>query len=337
MDSEITVSLFQREDAPGVVRCYREIYGDGFPMRYVYDREEIIKRYDGLNHRAAVARTRDGEVVGIAGLFRSAPNPGLYEAGQLMIRKQHRKRDVSLLFSNAVFEEFPRQIPVKAIFLEAFCNYDASQGFAELHGLKPTGLEVEWMPARLQGIELKRNISLLLEFRIYEDTPHTIHVHPEYAGFITERAEALKIARSPETSILPGKGETIARREIMADIGIAVLTVDSPGRYWTEALAAFEAEAGGCAMQVKLNIGRPDAPWAVEQLCRRGFILGGYLPLWFGQDGMMFQKLRQVPDFAAHKLYSEAGKSVAARVEEDQRQNTAGERACNLSLPVNLF
>jgi hypothetical protein len=327
MDDEITVSLFRREDAPGVVRCYREIYGDGFPMRYVYDQEEIIKRYDGLNHRTAVARTREGEVVGIAGLFRSAPNPGLYEAGQLMIRKEHRKCNLSPLLSNALFEEFPRQIPVKAVFVEALCNYDASQGLAESNGLKPTGLEVEWMPARLQGIELKRNISLLLEFRIYEDTPHTIHVHPEYAGFIAERAEALKVTRSRETNISPGTSETLARREIIADIGIAVLTVDTPGRYWAETLAAFEAEGTGCAMQVRLNVGRPDAPWAVEQLRGRGFILGGYLPLWFGQDGMMFQKLPQVPDFAAHKLYSEAGRSVMARVEKDQRQNTDGDQA----------
>jgi hypothetical protein len=327
MDQEITVSLFRREDAPGVVRCYREIYGDGFPMRYVYDQEEIVKRYDGLNHRTAVARTREGEVVGTAALFRSAPNPGLYEAGQLMIRKEHRKRNVSPLLNYAVLEEFPRQIPVKAIFMEALCNYDASQGLAESRGFKPTGLEMEWMPARLQGIELKRNISLLLEFRIYEDTPHAIHVHPEYAGFVMERVEALKAARSPATDILPGTGETLATREIISDIGIAVLTVESPGRYWKEALADFEAEAAGYALQVKLNIGRPDTPWAVEQLRGRGFILGGYLPLWFGQDGMMFQKPPQAPDFAALKLYSEAGRSVAARVERDQRQNTARRHA----------
>ena len=39
-----TLGLFRPEDAPGIVDCYREVYGDTFPVRYVYDAGAIVER-----------------------------------------------------------------------------------------------------------------------------------------------------------------------------------------------------------------------------------------------------------------------------------------------------
>ncbi|MFO7594788.1 MAG: GNAT family N-acetyltransferase [Desulfocurvibacter africanus] len=95
MNDEFRVSLFVPEDAPGITRFYREIYGEDFPVRYVYDPAEIVRRYDGVNHRTAVVYDNEGSLAGLGSLFRSGPNPLLYEAGQLMVAKHHRSKGVA--------------------------------------------------------------------------------------------------------------------------------------------------------------------------------------------------------------------------------------------------
>ena len=69
------VDLFRPEDAPAIVRCYREIYGENFPMTYVYDAGKVVEHNQGEDHYTVVGRLPDGDIAGIVGLFRSAPNP----------------------------------------------------------------------------------------------------------------------------------------------------------------------------------------------------------------------------------------------------------------------
>ena len=58
------LDLFQAEDAPGIVELYREVYGDNYPVKAVYDPAEIIRQDTCGESWRAVARSTDGEVVG---------------------------------------------------------------------------------------------------------------------------------------------------------------------------------------------------------------------------------------------------------------------------------
>lgn len=319
MKNDINITLFQPEDAPDICTIYRETYGDDFPIRYVYNPEEIIKKYDGSNHRTAIARTKDGQFAGMASIFRSAPNPLMYEAGQLMIKKNFRKMGIADHLLKAIHIEFPAQLPSKGQFVEALCNHTISQKLCEEYGFIPTSLEIEWLPTiNFDSAEvLERNISLLMEFNTFNDTPHEIFLHPAYTDFVTDRCRALNAERTIKSDFSSGTNTTERTTDIIADAGIATLSVTHAGADWPEILARFETEADTYRRQVKIDISHPSAPWAIDLMRENGFSLGGYLPLWFEGDGLLLQKLPHTPDFNLLQCYSDEGASVLKAVQAD--------------------
>ncbi|MBM9511237.1 GNAT family N-acetyltransferase [Desulfogranum marinum] len=326
MNTPISLSLFSPQDAPDISGIYREIYGDDFPMKYVYDPEEITRRYDGVAHRAVVARDDRNRLAGVGSLFRSSPNPLLYEVGQLMVSRSHRNQGVAEAINHTLMEIYPTQIPVKGIFGEALCNHTISQYMAENVNMLPTGLELEWLPT-LNFDNKKRldtNISLLLVFRLYEDTPHTIYPHPAHAQFTEQRCRVIQAERVIQSSgamrTLPETQQSITEPTFIPGASMAKLSVSRMGKDLPDVLNHFESKAEGCAMQVQLNIGDPAAPWAVDLLRGQGFFLGGYLPLWFETDGMLFQKLPTTPNFSMPRYASDQGRAVAEAVYRDWQE-----------------
>jgi hypothetical protein len=319
MNNEFRIALFTPEDAPDISRFYREMYGDNFPIKYVYDPVEIARRHDGVNHRTVIVRDSENRLAAMGSLFRFAPNPLLYEAGQLMVSKQHRGKGLSNIIGHTVLKEYTTQIPVNAVFLEALCNHPLSQPSATNFGLLPTGVELEWIPAmgpRKDG-GVAVNISLLMLFRVDRDTPHTIHPHPAYADFIGQRIRELGIERTVEPGDSPMAESMDAQSDILRDASSATLSVFRPGKDWPDVLARFEAEAAGCALHVRLNLGDQATPWAIDILRDRQFFLSAYLPLWFGKDGILLQKLPADPDFSVPQYDSAGAKALADAVRAD--------------------
>jgi hypothetical protein len=327
MNNEFRIALFTPEDAPDVSLCYRETYGDTFPMQYVYDPAEIARRHDGVNHRTIIVRDSENRLAGMGSLFRSGPNPLLYEAGQLMVSRRHRGKGLSNIIGQTVLEEFPTQIPVDAVFIEALCSHVLSQPSALKCGLLPTGVELEWLPAlgRKKDAGVTVNTSLLMLFRVYRDAPHTIHLHPAYAGFIGQRIGELGVARTVEPGDLPSAEATDAQWDRLRGASCATLSVFRPGKDWPDVLARFEAEAAGCALHVRLNLGDRATPWAIDVLRGRQFFLSAYLPLWFQTDGMLLQKLPTDPDFSVPKYGSVGAKALAEAIRADWEAVTAGD------------
>ena len=63
MELSWKLDLFQPADAPGIVTLYREVYGDKYPVKAVYEPQEIIRQEELGECWRAVARTGGGEVV----------------------------------------------------------------------------------------------------------------------------------------------------------------------------------------------------------------------------------------------------------------------------------
>ena len=79
MELNWRLDLFRPADAAGVVALYRQVYGDNYPVKAVYEPQEIIRQEERGDCWRAVARTEGGEVVGHVAFHRSSPpNRQLY-------------------------------------------------------------------------------------------------------------------------------------------------------------------------------------------------------------------------------------------------------------------
>jgi hypothetical protein len=60
----------------------------------------------------------------------------------------------------------------------------------------------------------------------------------------------------------------------------------------------------------------------VNLLNRHGYFIGGILPRWFDQDGLLMQKLFCPPYFDEIQLHSDQTKKILSAVQEDWRRVT---------------
>ncbi|UJX41120.1 GNAT family N-acetyltransferase [Desulfovibrio sp. JY] len=318
-DQEITIELFRPEDALGVALAYYETYGDTFPLEHVYDPEEIVRRNATDDQYTVVARTPRGEVVGLFGLFRHAPNPGVYEAGQLMVLKSYRKRHISTEFSLVAHDRLPKQLRIPVVFLEAVSNHTVSQLIVLPRGLVFTGLEVECMPSggQAKADDASHKISLFLMFKLFEKPSCDVYLPEPYRTFCETLYAELALPRvfSPASALT---GETVASPFFIQETGLLRLTVTRAGRDFDAVVAAAEAKAGPRGvLQIYLNLGDGAAPRAVAVLRDRGYFLAGLLPYWFGADGLLMQKVGRVPDWDAIQCVDRNAAAIRDMVRED--------------------
>jgi len=62
----------------------------------------------------------------------------------------------------------------------------------------------------------------------------------------------------------------------------------------------------------------------VKILRTKGFFLGGVLPQWFDDDGLLMQKVLFVPDFESMQLYSERASRIRDLVKSDWERTSKG-------------
>lgn len=316
---DVTIEPFRPEHALGVALAYLDTYGDTFPLDHVYDPEEIIRRNATEDQYTMVARTPRGEVVGLVGLFRHAPNPDVCEVGQLMVIASYRNRSLSTEFSKAALDSLPRRLRIPVIFLEAVSNHTVSQLIATLRGLAFTGLEVECMPpgAHAGQDSAPRKGSLFLMFKSFKNASCTVHTPEPYRTFCETMYAELALPRvfSCEAALAE---ETLATDFFLQEAGLLRLTVTRAGRDFGETVSTAEAKAGPRGVvQIYLNLGDASAPLAVETLRDEGYFLAGLLPFWFGSDGLLMQKVRQEPDWDAIQSVDLKAAAIRDIVRED--------------------
>lgn len=323
-DQDTVVELFRDEDALGISLLYYEIYGDSFPVEHVYDPEEVKQRNHTDDLYTMVARTPGGDIVGMASLFRHAPNRNVYESGQLMVLKSYRHTRVSTEIGLSILGKMPETRDMSAVFVEAVCNHPVSQAMAHKQGLRATGLELECMPARVYSKEggAVRNVSLLLMFKVRKDKAIPTHMPEPYAEFLTGLYGQLGLERRN----LPGSelaGPTDFEEFLMPDAGIARITVKKAGTDLGRVIHDLEAGVGKeTLVQVYINLGDSACPKAVNLLRKRGYFFGGLLPLWFESDGMIMQKLSRDPDWEEVHLHDKDAQAMMDYLRRDYEMVT---------------
>jgi hypothetical protein len=287
-----TLAVFRPEDAPGVVACYREMYGDNFPMRYVYDPQAIVEKNVHGGQHTLVVRSPKNDVAGLAGLIPVDPENGLYEASQLMVRRAYRSQKLGRALNRAVLEDLAPAIGAAAVFGETVCNSTISQSISIESGLLPTGLELDVLPG---GHGSK--ISLLYMFKIFADRPHSLFASPQDMDFLQDSCQRLGLTREFEVGAMPRTADqTVMDSERLDFAGLVRARVRTMGKDFIDRLDAFLRQNRESIIQVQVDLAQQGAPWALDVLRARGFFLGGHLPLWRGTDYLMLQRLPREPD-----------------------------------------
>ncbi|HWR38496.1 MAG TPA: GNAT family N-acetyltransferase [Patescibacteria group bacterium] len=333
---EWKIDLFRPTDAQQVVALYRAIYGEYYPVRSVYDPETIIKQSAGDMYRV-VARTEAGEIVGQIAFYRSSPpNKDLYEYGQMMVRHDYRETEIAFQLADFSIQTVPSLYGIESIWGEAVCNHTFTQRMCKEQGFWETALELDLMPgiafenALSQPTADEGRISTIVLFRLFARKPQVIYLPAVYG----DRIRFLYDHPMVENTYLPGEaplgaGKTQAELQMFGGSGVARITVHAAGGDLETVLEVLEKKAisqGSCVCQIFFPLTTPDSGTVANTLRNRGYFLGGVLPRWFGDDGLLMQKISHPPNFDGIELYGKRAKQILALLKEDWMDVT-GEQA----------
>ncbi len=325
------VGEFRPEDAEGIVRLFRSVYGEGYPIRTFYDPEAVTAANLEGRIYSIVARTPSGDVIGVNHLLQTAPSRGVYENGAGLIRKDYRNSGAMTATLDYLYEKFvPRHPNIEEIFGEPVCNHVAMQKGGERFRFVETGLEVALMPAEAYSQEKSApgRVATLTCFRCYVPKPHRIHIPSAYEEILRRI-----YARLDDNRDIAQAGESLPNIETRADMElfdfarVARIAVPQLGRDFTARLSELEerARSGNVVVfQVWLNLTEPWVGEAVDILRERGYFFGAAMPRWFDGDGLLLQKLDCPPDFENIILLSDFSKELLDYIRKDWERTGAG-------------
>jgi hypothetical protein len=325
---EFEVDFFRPEDAEGIGRLFRAVYGEGYPVRILYDPKALTEANSSGEYYSIVARTTSGEIIGATHLFRSAPFKSLYEIGAGLVLKEYRKLGINReMMSFTVEKLVPQREGIQELFGEPVCNHTALQKSVAEHGLAETGLELALMPAEAYTTEgsAPGRVAALSAFRCYKSSPHQVFLPVAYEAelqFIYSGLDDARYFVSSEAP-LPTDVTSEAQMDVFDFAQVARIAVhqaggDSEGYLGNLELQALDRKV--LVIQVWVKLGLPWAGAVVDILRRKGYFLGGVLPRWFDCDGMLMQKLLCEPDFESIRLYTDRARTIFDMVKQDWKR-----------------
>ena len=318
------VDMFHPEDAEGIVRIFRSVYGDGYPIKIFYDPKALTDANENGDYYSIVARNPDGCVIGVHHLYRSAPYRSLYEWGVGLVLGDYRGKGVSGAIGRHVAGVVIPDRGMDAVFGESVCNHVHTQKMCAAAGLVDTALEISLMPAAAYSQEKSATgrVATLLQFRCYKSKPRKVFLPDVYEKQLRFMYEGMAYQPGFEKSDeeLPPDTESQLEMTVFDFAKVARIAVLRTGPDLGGALAGLESKASAQdveVFQVWLKLSSPSVGAAVDVLRQNGYFVGGPLPRWFNEDGLLMQKLLCAPDFEAIKLHSKRAERILEAVTED--------------------
>jgi len=326
----IEIDFFRKEDAPGIAALFREVYGEGYPIRTYYLPDQLIEENAAGHIISSVARTPTGEVVGHDALILLDPADKIYEnAAGAVLPAFRGYRIFPRLFRHSIVDASKR-FGVETLIGEPVCNHPHLQKMCLELNFIELGLEVDLMPAAAYTNDpsVSGRVSVLQGCFIYKRLAQNAHIpliyHDEleylYTGLEGERT----FVYSKDS---PAEGNSRGSVKVFDLAQVARIAVDSIGPDFQSFIVNVENEArerGVQVFQVWLPLSSPFTPMATDILRRNGFFLGGILPSRATGDGLMMQKVSQTPDWEGMVLYSERGRKIGEMIRHDWKCVTKG-------------
>ncbi|HTP66575.1 MAG TPA: hypothetical protein VMJ66_14380 [Geobacteraceae bacterium] len=320
---EYTAAYFEPADGPGVARLFYAVYGDGYPIDTYYIPERLAEENRRGAIRSVVARTSGGDVISHVAFYRSSPpNPNLYEYGVGLTLPSYRST-MAFYRVTQLLMKLLGQDGIDGFYGEAVCNHIITQKLSKQARALETAVEPALMPARAYETEQSAagRVGCMVYFRVARDCRRKLYAPVLYRNELPILMDGLNLDRElvvSDAAIPPGDGEIEVKRFDFA--GLARCTVTTPGARLAGRLAGLEEELRRddyALIQFFVDLGKPWSGGVVEQLGKAGYSLGGLLPTWFGDDGLLMQKHFVDPDFAGMKIFSERGRGIVEMVRKD--------------------
>lgn len=325
VEEKIEVGAFRPEDAPGVAGLFRAVYGDGYPVGIVYDTAKLTAAFNAGENIPIVAKNERQEMVGYEALYRSAPNPRLYELGQGLILPAYRKRGIPNKIQEYACEVMVPDMGADAVFGEAVCNHIYMQkSWAESRTIV-TALEVDLMPAEAYVREQSASgrVATIPMFRTYHSYPHIIYMPQVYEEFLryvyAELDDGRTLVTAPQGGGM-GSSPTNIRSQVFEFAKVARIAVYEAGNDFPQMFAEEERRVLGQGVTVIQVWPRLSWPWVGDlaaYMRERGYFIGGVLPRWFGEDALLMQKIVGEPNWEGIRLYSDRAEEIRRMVKQD--------------------
>ena len=330
-DSQFSIQPVTTHNAAHVAGVFRALYGDDFPIGYVYDGDQLLAELAGGRLSAALACDANDRAVGYISCYRCAPNAKLWEVGNLLVVPEYSASSLALALTDYFLQ--PGNLARESndgIIDEAVCHHYFTQVACAKAGMVDCALALD----QLDGASFKQHrpetarVACLLQFLEYAEASVRCHLPRCYDEILRRVLEPLAPRRLlAGDAPLPTADETLASDDWWAAAGTWRVSVSRIGSDWATYLDRLLDEARArraVSLQLVLNSDQPCIDAAVDALRRRGFFLGGLFPRWFGADGIMLQQLfGPAPDFAGIKLYSRTAKDLREYIEADWKSIAA--------------
>ena len=326
------ITPIDERSAELVAEVFRAAYGDSCPVQYVYHADSILKEIQQKRLSAALAVDDKGRPAGYVSVFKSAPNPKLWEAGNLVVVPEYKQTHVSTLLVNsyingALYEKDASD----GLFGEAVCCHYFTQVSSIKGGHSAFALELD----QLDGPSFKDNrtgstrVSCVLHFLENTAPCSPVYVPEPYAQILNQLVRPLHARKLiPSTALLPSGMLTRQEDKYYESAQTWKVAAWEIGSDWPVFIADLRAEAARrsvISLQVTLNMACPHIGAAVQVLRSQGFFLGGIAPRWFGSDGLLMQQVLGVETEYEHiKLYSSTAKELLGYIRADRASISAG-------------
>lgn len=321
------IDRFRPEDAAGVVKLLRSVYGDAYPQASYYDPAWLTAANASGDVISVVARTPQGDIVSHMAVYRSEPaNAALYEAGVGLTLPHYRGAHAASRIVRFIGDLLPA-LKLAGIYSEVVCNHLITQRFCAEVGMTETAIELDLLPAEpFHDDRPSGRVSCVLAMRPLRAAPQTLHVPARYVEpvrFILGALPGVPPIITAGTAPLAPSSQLVTRHWDYSAVSRCQLRVC--GQDFANALADMEhdADARRCSTrQVFLNLSDPAIGHAADWLGAQGYSLAGIAPRWFAGDGdgLLLQKLNHTPGFERIQLYRERAQRLLALVEADWRQ-----------------
>lgn len=321
---EIEMDFFRIEDAPGIAHLFRQVYGEGYPIRTYYLPDRLIEENAAGRIFSCVARSRAGEVVGHDALVLLDSASHLYENAAGAVLPAFRGQGIfPRLFKHTIFNASKR-LGVEGIVGEPVCSHTHLQKMCLQLDFKETGLEVDLMTASAYSMDsgASGRVSVLLGFFMLKPRAQTVRIPMVYRDELEYLYAGLHVERAFmfSTGDLPSEGSNRGSMNLFDFAQVARITIDCIGPDFDKFIVRLESEArkkGMVIFQVWLPLASPSTSAATEILREHGYFLGGILPCGRNGDGLLMQKVGREPDWESIALYSERARRIGQMIRRD--------------------
>lgn len=320
-----TITAVNVTNAASVATVFRSVYGDAFPVQYVYHADQVMDEINAGRLAASLAFDNQGAVIGYVSFFKCAPNPKLWEGGNLVIVPGCGKDELGWGLMQHYLQ--PGNLPglqSDGIIGEAVCHHYFTQVGAVKLGFAECGLALDL----LDGSSFSEHrpdtqrVACVVQFYELSDPQGPCYLPEQYLDFLQDICGRLRPRTLlPGSLPLPRHEETVATEHWFEEAGTWRFSVTAIGEDWgrflDQALATSRERKVVC-LQIILSTALPCISEAVGQLQQRGFGIGGLYPRWFGADGVMLQQLfGNEPEYDGIKLYTDVARKMLRYIRSD--------------------